>query len=180
MNRKLKLEELNRINIEAFKSSIKMPIIVILNDIRSLQNIGSIFRTSDAFRIQEIWLQGITAQPPHREINKTALGATNSVSWKYFETEKEIIEAAQKLGVDLFSIEQTTKSIMLSKFSLDNDKTYGLVFGNEVNGVSDYIIGESKACIEIPQFGTKHSLNVSISVGITLWEMVRSRTLTTE
>ena len=130
MNRKLKLEELNRINIEAFKSSIKSPIIVILNDIRSLQNIGSIFRTSDAFRIQEIWLQGITAQPPHREINKTALGATNSVSWKYFETEKEIIEAAQKLGVDLFSIEQTTKSIMLNKFSLDNDKTYGLVFGN--------------------------------------------------
>ena len=180
MNRKLKLEELNRINIEAFKSSIKSPIIVILNDIRSLQNIGSIFRTSDAFRIQEIWLQGITAQPPHREINKTALGATNSVSWKYFETEKEIIEAAQKLGVDLFSIEQTTKSIMLNKFSLDNDKTYGLVFGNEVNGVSDYIISESKACIEIPQFGTKHSLNVSISVGIALWEMVRSRTLRTE
>lgn len=173
MNKKLKLEELNRISVDEFKSSEKLNVVIILNDIRSLQNVGSIFRTADAFRCKEIWLQGITATPPHREIYKTALGATESVNWRYMKSESEIFEEALTQNIKLVAIEQTKNSINLKKFEPNQEVTYGLIFGNEVNGVGNYFINKKIPCIEIPQHGTKHSLNVTISVGIVIWEFFK-------
>jgi len=168
MNRKLKLEELKRVSVEEFKTQKKLPIIVVLDNIRSLNNIGSFFRTSDAFNIEAIYLCGITAQPPHREIQKTALGATESVEWKHFETTEEAVIKLQENGYNVYSIEQTESPIYLQDFSYNNEKI-ALVFGNEVDGVDQNVINLSENSIEIPQFGTKHSLNVSISYGVVLW-----------
>ena len=175
MNRKLKLDELNRVSVEEFKSQKKLPIIVVLDNIRSLNNVGSFFRTSDAFNIEEVYLCGITAQPPHREIQKTALGATESVEWKYFETAEQALDKLKKKEFLIYAIEQTENSIYLQEFTYNFEKI-ALVFGNEVDGVGQNIINLSKNSIEIPQFGTKHSLNVSISYGIVLWHFA-SQTL---
>jgi 23S rRNA (guanosine2251-2'-O)-methyltransferase len=173
MNKKLKLEELNRISIDEFKVASKLPVVIVLNNIRSLQNIGSVFRTADAFRCKEIWLQGITAKPPHRDIQKSALGATNSVTWRYLKTESEVFELAEKENIDLVAIEQTQNSTNLLDFSPESGKSYGLIFGNEVEGVSNEFIQKKIPCLEIPQHGTKHSLNITISAGIVIWEFYK-------
>ena len=168
MNRKLKLDELNRVSVKEFKNQKKLPIIVVLDNIRSLNNVGSFFRTSDAFNIEAVYLCGITAQPPHREIQKTALGATESVEWKYFETTEQALDTLKQKEFLIYAIEQTENSIYLQEFIYNFDKI-ALVFGNEVDGVGQNVINLSKNSIEIPQFGTKHSFNVSISYGIVLW-----------
>ena len=172
MKRKLKNHELNRINVEDFKKASKIPIIVVLDNIRSLNNIGSVFRTADAFMIEAIYLCGITAKPPHKDIHKTALGATDSVDWQYFETTKEAVENLKKNNVNIVSIEQVEDAIPLHKFEVKSEQKYALVFGNEVKGVQQDIVNQSDYCIEIPQFGTKHSLNISVSTGVVLWEFV--------
>ncbi len=170
MNRKLKNEELNRINVEEFKAVDKTPIIIVLDNIRSLNNIGSVFRTSDAFLIEAVYLCGITAQPPHRDIQKTALGATESVDWKYFDTTIEAIEELKTNGYQIASIEQTENSTMLNEFNPTNEKI-AVVFGNEVKGVEQEVINQSDVVIEIPQYGTKHSLNISVSCGVVIWDL---------
>lgn len=170
--RKLKNEELNRATIEEFKIANKFPLVLVLDNIRSLSNIGSVFRTSDAFAVDELVLCGITAQPPHREIHKTALGATESVSWRYVESAVEAIQELKDLGYTILSVEQADKSVMLNEFFPKKNVRYALVFGNEVHGVDEAIISLSDACIEIPQWGTKHSLNVSVSAGIVLWDIL--------
>ena len=171
MNRKLKLDELNRVSVQEFKNQKKLPIIVVLDNIRSLNNIGSFFRTSDAFNIEAIYLCGISAQPPHREIQKTALGATESVEWRYFETTEQALGKLKEKEFLIYAIEQTESSIYLQEFTYNLEKI-ALVFGNEVDGVGQNVINLSKSSIEIPQFGTKHSLNVSISFGVVLWHLV--------
>ena len=175
--RKLKNSELNRLDIEEFKQAEKIPIIVVLDNIRSLNNIGSVFRTSDAFLIKEIYLCGITARPPHKDIHKTALGATQSVNWRYFETTIAAINSLKKESVCIVSIEQVENAVPLHKFDIAHNKTYALVFGNEVKGVQQEVVNLSDYCIEIPQFGTKHSLNISVSTGIVLWEFVKKSKL---
>lgn len=168
--RKLKLDELNRASVSEFKNQDKLPVIVVLDNIRSMHNIGSIFRTSDGFAVEQIYLCGITAQPPHREIEKTALGATQSVNWTYFETPLQAVEKLRADGYQIIAIEQAENSTMLNEFvPLINNK-YALVLGNEVNGVSDEVMKKIDTCIEIPQFGTKHSFNVVVSAGIVLWD----------
>ena len=170
MNRKLKLDELNRVSVKEFKNQKKLPVIVVLDNIRSLNNIGSFFRTSDAFNIEAIYLCGITAQPPHREIQKTALGATESIEWKYFEATEQALDKLKENNFLVYAVEQTENPIYLQDFTYNFEKI-ALIFGNEVEGVSQNIINLSKNSIEIPQFGTKHSLNVSISYGIVLWHL---------
>lgn len=170
MNRKLKNSELARKDIPQFKASEKTPIIIILDNIRSLNNIGSVFRTADAFLIQKIYLCGITAQPPHRDIQKTALGATDSVDWEYVEDTVTLSRKLKEQNVQLCAIEQAENSVMLHDVSLESGKVYALIFGNEVKGVQQEIVSLSDTVIEIPQFGTKHSLNISVSVGITIWD----------
>jgi len=171
---KLSMDELNRISVDEFKSLPKTPIIAILDNVRSRNNIGSVFRTADAFRIEAIFLCGITAIPPNSEIHKTALGSTESVDWKYFENTLDAIKLLKENGYTIFAIEQTTNSIMLDDFILnpDSDKI-GLVFGNELNGVDETIIEVSDGSIEIPQIGTKHSLNLAVSAGLVLWEFFK-------
>ncbi len=169
--RKLKNEELNRLSVEAFKDAKKIPLVVVLDNVRSLNNIGSIFRTADAFLIEAIYLCGITAMPPHRDIQKTALGATDSVKWKYHKTTLEALEMLKKEEYTILVIEQAEKSTLLNEFFPDADKKYALIFGHEVFGVEDEIINQADLCIEIPQFGTKHSLNISISAGIVIWDL---------
>lgn len=171
MNRKLKLKELNRVSVVEYKQQDKTPIIVILDNIRSLNNVGSFFRTSDAFNIEAIYLCGITATPPHREIQKTALGATDSVDWFYNENTLEVVDVLQSKGVKVYAIEQAENTISLENFDYDNEPI-ALVFGNEVKGVEQKVIDAADGCIEIPQFGTKHSLNVSISYGVVVWHLV--------
>ncbi len=171
--RKLRNIELNRKNISEFKSAEKLPFVVVLDNIRSLNNIGSVFRTSDAFLIDHIYLCGITACPPNKEIHKTALGATDSVDWSYIESTKEAIEKLKQQAYHIVSIEQVENSISLSDFKIDPSKKYVFIFGHEVKGVQQEIVDLSDACIEIPQFGTKHSLNISVSAGVLLWEMFR-------
>ncbi|MCF8366162.1 MAG: RNA methyltransferase [Bacteroidales bacterium] len=171
--RKLNNEELNRLSTDAFKTAEKLPCVVVLDNIRSLNNIGSVFRTSDAFRIEAVYLCGITATPPHREIHKTALGATDSVKWQYFtETENAILKLKSE-AYRIFSVEQAENSITLEQFVVGRNEKIALVFGHEVNGVEQSIINISDGCIEIPQFGTKHSLNVSVSAGIVIWEVFK-------
>ena len=172
MNKKLKLEELERISLEDYKTKKKNSIVVILENIRSLHNVGSIFRTSDAFAIEKIILTGITATPPHKEIRKTALGASESVEWSY---EKSCLLAINKLkaeGYEIWAVEQTVNSIMLDKFNKPK-QPLALVFGNEVEGVTQEVIDNCQGTIEIPQFGTKHSLNVSVSGGVVLWGIIQ-------
>jgi tRNA G18 (ribose-2'-O)-methylase SpoU len=170
--KKRSVNELNRINIEEFKQSSKYPIVVVLDNIRSMNNIGSIFRTCDAFRIDEIYLCGITAKPPHKDIEKTALGATQSVNWKYFGSTLDAVCELIKNKYTVFAIEQVEQSIMLNEFNSCDYKKIAIIFGNEVIGVEQQVIDNSHGCIEIPQFGTKHSLNISVSVGIILWHLV--------
>ena len=166
--KKLSLEELGRPTVEAFKHQEKLPVIVILDNVRSALNVGSFFRTCDAFAIQALWLTGITATPPNREIQKTAIGATESVAWKYFPTTTEAVLEAKAIGCQIVGIEQTTHSKPLDEVVLEKTPM-AVVFGNEVNGVSDEILPLLDACWEIPQSGTKHSLNVSVCGGIVLW-----------
>ena len=168
--RKLKLDELNRATIDEFKVQDKLPVAVVLDNVRSMHNIGSIFRTSDGFAVEQVCLCGITAQPPHREIEKTALGATQSVSWTYFATPLEAVAKLRAEGYKIIAIEQAENSIMLNTFTPGANEKYALIFGNEVNGVSDEVMQQIDACIEIPQFGTKHSFNIVVSAGIVLWD----------
>jgi len=168
--RKLKLDELNRATVDEFKAQDKLPVAVVLDNVRSMHNIGSIFRTSDGFAVNKVCLCGITAQPPHREIEKTALGATQSVSWEYFETPLQAVEALRKEGYRIIAIEQAENSTMLNIFTPSPTEKYALIFGNEVNGVSDEVMAVIDTCIEIPQFGTKHSFNIVVSAGIVLWD----------
>jgi tRNA G18 (ribose-2'-O)-methylase SpoU len=170
MNKKLKLWELDRVSEEQFKEQEKFPLVVILDSIRSLNNIGSFFRTCDAFNVEKIYLCGITATPPHRDINKTAIGATESMTWEYVE---DIVELSKKLksdGYSICTIEQTEKTTFLQNINNFSDEKFALVFGNEVDGVNQEIVDLSNYVIEIPQFGTKHSLNVSVCAGVVLWE----------
>jgi tRNA G18 (ribose-2'-O)-methylase SpoU len=169
--RKLQNNELERKSIKDFKESPKTPIIVILDDVRSLHNIGSVFRTSDAFLIEKIILCGITATPPNKEINKTALGATETVAWEHSNNLLEIIQNLKEQNIMVFAIEQVENSIFLNEFIVESDKKYALVFGNEVFGVNQDAIKLCNGSIEIPQLGTKHSLNIAVSAGIVLWDL---------
>lgn len=170
MYRKLKITELNRISVEAFKEADKLPLVVVLDNVRSLHNIGSVFRTSDAFRVECICLCGITAVPPHAEIHKTALGAEDTVDWKYYQNTVDAVDELKQNGYNVFSIEQAEGSTMLDKWEMDRNRKYAIVFGNEVKGVEQEVIDHSDGCIEIPQYGTKHSLNVSVTAGIVIYE----------
>jgi len=171
--RKLKITELNRISIEEFKEVDKLPLVVVLDDIRSLHNIGSVFRTADAFRIECIYLCGITATPPHPEMHKTALGAEFTVDWKYVNNAVETVDNLRSEGYVVYSVEQAEGSIMLDELTLDRSKKYAVVMGNEVKGVQQEVIDHSDGCIEIPQYGTKHSLNVSVTAGIVIWDLFK-------
>ncbi|CAN5299599.1 RNA methyltransferase [soil metagenome] len=171
--KKLKLQELGRISINEFKGAEKLPVCIFLDNVRSLHNVGSTFRTADAFRLEKIYLTGITGTPPHREIHKTALGATESVEWEYHESPSNAIAALKKGGYTVLCIEQTTESKPLDEFKPDPERKYCLVFGNEVNGVSEEVIEYADVALEIPQTGTKHSLNISVCVGIVVWEIFR-------
>ena len=168
--RKLKVDELNRVSIAEFKEQEKVPIIVVLENIRSLNNVGTIFRTCDAFRVEAIYLVGITGKPPHREIQKAALGATESVYWEYFATPKETIRALKEKDFFIGSIEQAEGSTDISELGNKDFKKLAIVLGNEVTGVEQSTIDASEVCIEIPQYGTKHSLNVAVCAGIVIWE----------
>lgn len=170
--RKLANEELNRLSVEEFKSTSKIPVVVILDNIRSLNNIGSVFRTSDAFLIDKIYLCGITAKPPHKDIHKTALGATESVQWEYSASTIEVVKNLKERGYCCIAIEQAEKATMLHNYSFDQ-KSYALVFGNEVMGVDQEVVSACNQVIEIPQSGTKHSLNISVSAGVVLWEFYK-------
>lgn len=171
MNRKLANEELGRPDLETYKDQDKVPITVILDNVRSLNNIGSVFRTADAFAIEKIYLCGITAQPPHREINKTALGATESVEWKHFENTLDAVKALKSRNYQIFSVEQAEKSSYLDQVQIKQNRPIALIFGHEVNGVQQSVIDTSDEVIEIPQQGTKHSFNIAVSVGIVLWDI---------
>jgi 23S rRNA (guanosine2251-2'-O)-methyltransferase len=171
--KKLKLEELGRISVDQFKESEKIPVCILLDNIRSLHNVGSAFRTADAFRVEKIYLTGITGTPPHREIQKTALGATESVDWEYVESVANAIEDLKNRGYKIVIVEQTTDSIPLQTFYGETGVKYCLVFGNEVHGVSEEAIGRGDLALEIPQLGTKHSLNISVCLGIVLWDVFR-------
>ena len=172
--RKLKVTELKRLNQTEFKQAKKIPLVVVLDNVRSLHNVGSVFRTSDAFLVEAIYLCGITATPPHAEIHKTALGAEESVDWKYFEKTLDAIEELKKQKYLIVAVEQAENSISLESFTPENEK-YAIVFGNEVKGIDQEVMNRCDSCIEIPQFGTKHSLNVSVAAGIVIWEMYRLR-----
>ena len=169
--RKLRNNELGRISVSTFKKTTKTPIIVVLDNIRSLNNVGAVFRTSDAFLIEKIYLCGITATPPHREIHKTALGATESVDWEYKENTLALVNELKVQGVVVAAIEQAENSVMLDEFSLDATKKIAIVLGNEVKGVQQEVVSAADYCVEIPQKGTKHSLNVSVSCGVVLWDL---------
>ncbi|MBV8040054.1 RNA methyltransferase [Bacteroides sp. AN502] len=172
-HRKLKITELNRISAEEFKKVDKLPLVVILDNVRSLHNIGSVFRTSDAFRVECIYLCGITATPPHPEMHKTALGAEFTVDWKYVNNAVEAVDNLRQEGYVVFSIEQAENSIMLENIQLEQGRRYAVVLGNEVKGVQQEVIDHSDGCIEIPQYGTKHSLNVSVTAGIVIWDLFK-------
>lgn len=169
--RKLLNRELNRKTIQEFRETGKAPFIIVLDNVRSQSNVGSIFRTADAFLTEAIYLCGITSRPPHREIQKTALGATESVEWKYFTDTSAAISELKEKGYKIIAVEQAEGSIELQDLHIDNDIKYALVFGHEVNGVDQEIVNSCDLCVEIPQFGTKHSFNIAISVGIVLWEV---------
>ena len=201
--RKLRTIEMNRLSVDAFKEAPKMPLIVVLDDVRSMYNIGSVFRTCDAFRVEAVYLCGITARPPHPEIHKTALGGEDSVTWRYFATAQEAVEELHRNNYHVFAIEQCEGSTLLQELKIDNGKLkitelqgnnkvqrskikdqssskYAVVFGNEVKGVHQEVVDLCDGCIEIPQFGTKHSMNVSVTAGIVIWEFARQLLLTTD
>jgi 23S rRNA (guanosine2251-2'-O)-methyltransferase len=175
--KKLKLEELGRITVDEFKESEKIPVCIVLDNVRSLHNVGSAFRTADAFRMEKIYLTGITGTPPQREMEKTALGATKSVAWEYFESTQEIVKKLKRDGYSILIIEQTSASQPLHLFNPEKNKKYCLVFGNEVHGVSEDAIEFGDLAIEVPQHGTKHSLNISVCLGIVTWEIFKKLNL---
>lgn len=168
-----KITELNRLSVEEFKESDKLPLTVVLDNVRSLNNIGAVFRSSDAFRVSRIYLCGITAIPPHVEIHKTALGAEDAVEWRYFENTLDAVDELIAEDVIVCAVEQTTESIMLDEFICRQDVKYAIVVGNEVKGVDQVVVNRCNCAIEIPQNGTKHSLNVSVATGIVLWEFFK-------
>ena len=169
--KKLKNKDLNRISVDEFKTTKKTPLIVVLDNIRSLNNIGSVFRTSDAFLIEKIYLCGISATPPNKEIHKTALGATASVDWEYFEETLDVVEKLKNEDVKVLAIEQAENSTKLDTFQPEKNQKYAVILGNEVKGVQQKVVNASDLCIEIPQFGTKHSLNISVTTGVVLWDL---------
>ncbi|MFH1319293.1 MAG: RNA methyltransferase [Bacteroidota bacterium] len=169
--RKLKNEELVRKTVEEYKKAKKTPLIIVLDNVRSLNNVGSVFRTADSFLVESVYLCGITATPPHRDIQKTALGATESVDWKYFNETKDAIDRLRLNNYKISAIEQTENSIALNEFSLEKDQKYAVIFGHEVKGIDQDIINLCDFCLEIPQFGTKHSLNIAVSVGVVVWDL---------
>ena len=171
--RKLKITELNRMSVEEFHQSEKLPLIVVLDQVRSLHNVGSVFRTSDAFRLNAIYLCGITATPSQPEIHKTALGAEDAVEWKYYARTQEAVADLKSDGYEVLAVEQVEGSTMLQNLQLQSDKKYAIVLGNEVKGVQQEVVDMCDGCVEIPQFGTKHSLNVSVTAGILIWEFAR-------
>lgn len=171
--KKLKITEMNRLTVDEFKDEKKTPFVVILDNVRSLHNVGSVFRTADAFLVEAVYLCGITSTPPHAEIHKTALGAENTVEWKYYEHTIQLVEELKAQGYTVFAIEQTQGSTMLPDLKLDKSKKYAVILGNEVKGVQQSVVDICDGCIEIPQFGTKHSLNVSVTGGIIIWEFFR-------
>lgn len=175
--KKLSLTDLGRISIDEFKQATKIPVCILLDNLRSLHNVGSAFRTADAFRIEKIFLCGITGTPPHREIQKTALGATESVDWEYINNPLDAVAMLKQQGYAITVVEQTTKSIPLHTLKIEGSHKYCLVFGNEVNGVSDAVVNEADLALEIPQVGTKHSLNVSVCLGIVVWELFKKMRL---
>lgn len=175
--KKLSLQELDRISIDEFKGAEKTPVCILLDNVRSLHNVGSAFRTADAFRLEKIILTGITGTPPHREIQKTALGATESVAWQHYESTAQALDEVKASGYTIVIVEQTTDSIPLQTFEAKDNAKYCLVFGNEVNGVSEEAIAKGDLALEIPQLGTKHSLNISVCLGIVLWEVFRKMRL---
>ena len=169
--RKLENSELDRLNVDEFKQVEKTPICIVLDNVRSLNNIGSVFRTADAFLIEKIYLCGITATPPHKDIHKTALGATDSVAWEYRENAMELLKELKHADYTTLSVEQADNAVMLNEFKTDESAKYALIFGNEVKGVSQDVVSNSDGVLEIPQYGTKHSLNISVSVGIVVWDL---------
>ena len=175
--KKLRTIEMNRLSVDEFKQAEKLPLIVVLDDVRSMHNVGSVFRTGDAFRIEAVYLCGITSTPPMAEIHKTALGAEDSVSWKYFPTAMEALQQLKNNGYEIYSVEQAHGSTMLQTFSPAPDKKYAVVLGNEVKGVHQEVVDASYGCLEIPQFGTKHSLNVSVAAGIIIWHFAKNLNL---
>ena len=171
--KKLRTVEMQRLTVEEFHEAEKLPLIVVLDDVRSMHNVGSVFRTGDAFRIEAVYLCGITSTPPSTEIHKTALGAEDSVSWKYFNTALEAVEALKAEGYEVYSVEQAHGSTMLQSFTPIYNNRYAVVLGNEVKGVHQEVIDASDGCLEIPQFGTKHSMNVSVTAGIIIWHFAQ-------
>lgn len=171
--RKLRTIEMQRLSVDEFHEAPKLPLIVVLDDVRSLHNVGSVFRSGDAFRVKAVYLCGITATPPHPEIHKTALGGEDSVAWRYFPTATEAIESLHNDGFFVYSIEQVEGSTKLQNLQLDTDRRYAIVLGNEVKGVHQEVVDMSDGCLEIPQFGTKHSLNVSVTAGMVIWEVAK-------
>ena len=172
--KKLRTIEMQRLSVDEFKQANKLPLVVVLDDVRSMHNVGSVFRTGDAFRIEAVYLCGITSTPPMAEIHKTALGAEDSVEWKYFETALEAVEALKSDSYEVYSVEQAHGSTMLQEFTPINNKKYAVVLGNEVKGVHQEVIDASDGCLEIPQFGTKHSMNVSVTGGIIIWHFAKN------
>ena len=172
--KKLRTIEMDRLTVDEFKQADKLPLIVVLDDVRSMHNVGSVFRTGDAFRIEAVYLCGITSTPPMAEIHKTALGAEDSVTWKYFDTALQAVEALKADGYQVYSVEQAHGSTMLQNFTPINNKKYAVVLGNEVKGVHQEVIDASNGCLEIPQFGTKHSMNVSVTGGIIIWHFAKN------
>ena len=172
--KKLRTIEMQRLSVDEFKQANKLPLVVVLDDVRSMHNVGSVFRTGDAFRIEAVYLCGITSTPPMAEIHKTALGAEDSVEWRYFDTALEAVEALKSDGYEVYSVEQAHGSTMLQNFTPINNKKYAVVLGNEVKGVHQEVIDASDGCLEIPQFGTKHSMNVSVTCGIIIWHFAKN------
>ena len=164
---------MQRLSVDEFHEAAKLPLIVVLDDVRSLHNVGSVFRSADAFRVEAVYLCGITATPPHPEIHKTALGGEDSVAWRYFPTATEAIDSLHNDGFFVYSIEQVEGSTKLQNLQLDTDRRYAVVLGNEVKGVHQEVVDMSDGCLEIPQFGTKHSLNVSVTAGMVIWEVAK-------
>ncbi|WP_242092694.1 RNA methyltransferase [Aestuariivivens sediminicola] len=175
--RKLKNSELDRLSTDAFKKANKTPLIIVLDNVRSLNNIGSVFRTSDAFLVEKIYLCGITATPPHKDIHKTALGSTETVDWEYAQDTLALIERLKNSDIKIISVEQAENAMMLNDFEPERNTTYAIVFGHEVKGVSQEVVNASHQVLEIPQFGTKHSLNISVSCGIVVWDLFTKLTL---
>jgi tRNA G18 (ribose-2'-O)-methylase SpoU len=173
--RKLSMDELNRKSVDEFKEAEKMPVVVVLDNIRSMHNVGSVFRTADAFLLRGIYLCGYTPQPPHRDIHKTALGATETVEWKYESTTVEAVKQLKQAGYRVYAVEQVQNSIPLNRFDMNQQEPVAVVFGNEVSGVEEEVLKLCDGCIEIPQLGMKHSLNISVAAGIVLWELVRNK-----